>query len=168
MRFASSLPVAVGTLLSMIAFAVPLGGCPGDEDTCKDYTPPASFDAQNPQVTFAKDVMPIFAQSCAFTSCHGSSAGSANGVFLGGTDPARVHQAIVDVRSSKLPTMSFVKPGDPRESFLLRKMDGSHCLLDTQCTGGDCGQSMPRNDETLSVETRDTIRRWIAQGAKND
>ena len=172
MRFASPLtskvPVAVGTLLSMVAFSVPLGGCPGDEDTCSDYTPPASFDALNPTVSFARDVMPIFGEGCAFASCHGSASGNTNGVFLGGTDPARVHQAIVDVRSSKLPTMSFVKAGDPRESFLLRKMDGSHCVLDAQCTGNDCGQSMPRNDDTLSLDERDTIRRWIAQGAKND
>ena len=135
---------------------------------CSDYSPPASFNAQAPTVSFARDVMPIFTQSCAFSSCHGSATGNSNGVFLGGSDAAKVHRAIVDVRSSKLPTMSFVKPGDPRESFLMRKMDGSHCVLDAQCTGGDCGQSMPRNDETLPVDTRDTVRRWIAQGSKND
>jgi hypothetical protein len=159
--------MGVGTVLSLIAFAVPLGGCPDDE-VCTDYSPPASFDAQNPKVTFAKDVMPIFTQGCAFPSCHGSTTGNTNGVFLGGTDPTRVYQAIVEVRSSKLPTMSYVKPNDPRESFLQRKVDGSHCVLDAQCTGADCGQSMPRNDETLPMGERDTIRRWIAQGAKND
>ncbi len=169
MRFASSAPIAAGALALLIALAVPLGGCPGDEPSaCADYAPPASFDAQTPTVSFSRDVMPIFAQSCSFSSCHGSSAGSANGVFLGGTDASLVHQAIVDVRSSKLPEMSFVKPGDPRESFLLRKMDGSQCALDARCTGGTCGQSMPQNDTTLPIETRDTVRRWIAQGAKND
>lgn len=160
--------MAVGVVLSMIAFAIPLGGCPSDDETCTDYSPPASFDAQNPKVAFAKDVLPIFTRSCAFTSCHGSATGSSNGVFLGGTDPTRVHQAIVDVRSGKLPTMPFVKPNDPRESFLLRKVDGSHCVLDAQCTEANCGVSMPRNDDTLPIEERDVIRRWIAQGAKND
>ncbi|MBX3219742.1 MAG: hypothetical protein KF795_04430 [Labilithrix sp.] len=169
MRFASSSSIALAMLLSTVALAVPLGGCPGDEaSACKDYSPPASFDAQNPTVSFAKDVMPIFTQSCAFSSCHGSASGSSNGVFLGGTDPTRVHESIVDVRSSKLPAMAFVKAGDPRESFLLRKMDGSQCALDAQCTGSDCGQSMPHNDDALPLETRDTLRRWIAQGAKND
>ncbi len=159
----------VGCVLSMVAFAVPLGGCPENAgDTCSDYVPPASFDAQNPKVSFAKDVMPIFAQSCAFSSCHGSSTGSNNGVFLGGTDPNRVHQALVDVRSGRLPSKSFVKPNEPNESFLLRKMDGTQCVLDPECTSADCGQSMPKNDDVLPVATRDTIRRWIAQGAKND
>jgi hypothetical protein len=169
MRFAFRRPIAVGSLLSMLAFAVPLGGCPDDAAAeCSDYSPPASFDALNPTVTFAKDVMPIFSKSCALVSCHGSTTGTTNGVFLGGTDATRVHQSIVDVRSSKLPTMSYVKPGDPHESFLLRKMDASQCMLDAQCTGADCGESMPRSGETLSIEQRDTIRRWIAQGAKND
>jgi hypothetical protein len=168
MRFASPRTMVVSTLISMIAFAIPLSGCTDEAAVCKDYSPPPSFDAQNPKVSFAKDVMPIFAESCAFSSCHGSMSGSSNGVFLGGTDPTRVHQATVDVRSSKLPTMAFVKAGDPRESFLLRKMEGSHCGLAAQCTGSDCGQSMPQNDDTLPTEKLDTVRRWIAQGAKND
>ncbi len=169
MRLASSVPIAVGSLISLLAFAVSLAGCSDEtKGTCKDYSPPSSFDALSPTVSFAKDVMPIFAQSCAFTSCHGSPTGSTNGVFLGGGDPKRVHEAIVDVRSTKLPTMSFVKAGDPRESFLIRKIDGSQCALDAQCTGSSCGDSMPHNDDVLPLELRDTIRRWIAQGAKND
>jgi hypothetical protein len=151
-----------------IALAVLTSGCPEEAAVCRDYSPPASFDAQNPKVSFARDVMPIVSGSCAFTSCHGSALGNANGVSLGGNDAAKVHKAIVEVRSSKLPTMSYVKPGSPQESFLMRKVDGSHCVLSTQCTGSDCGQSMPRNDETLPIEWRDTIRRWILQGAKND
>jgi hypothetical protein len=157
-----------GAFVGMIAFAVPLGGCPDETSACSDYSPPASFDAQNPKVSFAKDVMPLFAQSCAFTSCHGSSAGSANGVFLGGTDPSKVREAIVDVRSTELPAMSYVQPGAPRESFLMRKMDGSQCVLNAQCTDKDCGQSMPRGEVALPIDQRDTVRRWIAQGAKND
>ena len=157
--------IILATLGSMIAFVLPLGGCP-DEAGCRDYSPPASFNAQSPIVSFARDVMPMFAQSCAFTSCHGSP-GNPNGVFLGGNDPTKVHRAIVDVRSSKLVTMSYVKPNEPRESFLLRKLDASHCVLNAQCAG-NCGQSMPQNDDTLPIERRDVVRRWIAQGAKND
>ncbi len=158
----------VATLASALLLVEPLEGCGSDEAQCRDDVPPASFDPQTPSVAFARDVKPIFKQSCAFTSCHGSLSGSSNGVFLGGEDPQRVHAAIVGVKATKLPTMALVEPADPRASFLLRKMDGSHCVLDAQCTGGDCGQVMPRNGETLPVESRDTVRRWIAQGAKND
>lgn len=149
--------------------SVALGGCPKDEaEVCNDYVPPASFDAQNPKVSFSRDVLPVFKGSCAFTSCHGLQ-GSNNGVFLGESGGAgAVHASLVDRRSSRLVTMSLVKPGDPRESFLMRKIDGSACVLDAQCKDGDCGDTMPRREEIMPIETRDTIRRWIAQGAKND
>jgi len=137
-----------------------------DGGKCSEYNPPAGFDAQNPKVTF-KEVTPIFDLSCAFSACHGSN-GNPNGVFLNKGDPAQQHGAIVSVRSSKLSSMSFVEPGDPKKSFLMKKLDGDHCLLNAQCTSGTCGDRMPRNDESLSEDDRNKIRRWIAQGAKND
>ena len=169
MTRASLLLLTAALALSSVA----LSGCPGDDDggnggSCQDYTPPTTFDAQTPAVSFARDVMPIFGKSCGFSTCHGSTSGDANGVFLGGQDAARVHGGLVGVASTRLPAMSLVKAGDPRESFLLRKMDASHCTLDAQCERGSCGDSMPRNEPVLSVETRDVVRRWIAQGAKND
>lgn len=162
---------AVAGFVWVLSSALASVGCSdatAGSSSCADYTPPASFDAQVPTVSFAKDVMPIFARSCAFTSCHGSATGNANGVSLGSDDPTELHRAIVDVRASRLPTMSHVKPGSPRESFLMRKLDGRPCALAAQCTDGDCGQSMPHGEPLLPIEQRDTIRRWIAQGAKND
>ena len=157
-------------LLASTALALLLTGCPKDETTesCNDYVPPASFDPQTPAVSFSKDIMPIFKPSCAFTNCHGLQA-SSNGVFLGDTSgPAAVHSNLVGRRATALQTMELVKAGDPRQSFLMRKVDGSQCTLDAQCTGGTCGDSMPRQEEQLPLEDRDKIRRWIAQGAKND
>jgi hypothetical protein len=145
-------------------------GCSPDppaSSSCDDYQPPASFDPSTPSVSFANDVIPVFSQSCAFSTCHGSTVGTANGVFLG-RDAAKVHAAIVSVASGELPAMPFVTPGKPRESYLMRKMDGSQCALDTQCTGGSCQDSMPKRSPLLDVAARDVVRRWIAQGAKND
>lgn len=160
--------LALLALLGAATFAAALAGCPGDPPTsaCNDYVPPSDFDATKP-VSFSADVVPIFARSCAFSTCHGSNVGPANGVFLG-RDAARVHTAIVGVRSGELPAMSFVTPNSPRESYLMRKMDGSQCALDGQCTDGSCKDSMPKNEPTLEVGTRDTVRRWIAQGAPNN
>jgi len=154
----------------VVAFALTLLGCPGSDpggSSCEDYSPPAGFDAQSPKVGFAADVAPIFKQSCAFSTCHGASTGTANGVYLG-SDTARVHTGLVSNKATELPTMPLVTPGDPRNSYLMRKIDGSQCALDAQCTGGLCQDSMPKAQDKLPVETRDVVRRWIAQGAKND
>lgn len=165
MRLASSLAVAVaGVMLAAAAAA-----CSPDPEasSCTDYAPPAGFDALTPAVSFSTDVMPVFGQSCAFSTCHGSNVGPANGVFLG-RDAAKVHAAIVNIPAGELPSMPFVTPGDPSKSYLMRKMDGSQCALDAQCTGGSCQDSMPKSSTKLEVATRDIVRRWIAQGAKND
>jgi hypothetical protein len=135
--------------------------------SCNDYQPPAGFDATTPSVSFANDVMPIFGQSCAFSTCHGSTTGPSNGVFLG-KDPARAFAAIINVRGDELQTAPFVTPGDPHQSYLMHKIDGSQCTFDSQCTGSTCQSSMPKSEDLLDVSTRDIIRRWIAQGAKNN
>ncbi len=154
------------SLATIVASAIACNGSDGGR-TCTEYNPPAGFDPQTPTVTFKADIAPIFDLSCAFTACHGTN-GNPNGVYLPKGDPALMYTNIFDVRASKLPTMSFVKPGDPKQSFLMRKLDGDHCTLDAQCTNGSCGDRMPRNDESLPDADRDKIRRWIAQGAKND
>lgn len=165
MRFGTWLAAAI--VGSLAAGMCACSAEPTPEPACKDYAPPADFDALNPRVSFTRDVMPVFAQSCAFSTCHGANAGSANGVFLG-RDASRVHAAVVGVKGDELPTMAFVLPGNPRESYLMRKMDASQCVLDAQCAGGSCQGSMPKNEASLDLATRDVVRRWIAQGAKND
>jgi len=174
MRFASppAFSRRLGALAATIALAAMVCSCTSSSgsssgSSCDDYQPPAGFDATTPSVSFANDVMPIFGQSCAFSTCHGSTTGPANGVFLG-KDPARVFTAIIGVHGDELQTMPFVTPGDPRQSYLMRKMDGSQCALDSQCSGGTCQSSMPKNESLLDLPTRDVVRRWIAQGAKNN
>ena len=61
----------------------------------------------------------------------------------------------------------IVAPGDPGKSFLMHKMDNS-LKCETLTCGAKCGGSMPLGSPTLSQDQRDTVRRWIAQGAKND
>lgn len=160
MRF--SLVLALASL-SLIA------AC-SSEDNAKvcagEYTPPASFDPNTPQVTFSRDVFPLF-DTCSGNDCHGTP-NNQNHVFVSPSDPRSTVSGLVNVPSKKLPSMVYVKPGDPNASFLMKKLDGSHCALDKQCVGGTCGDQMPNKETQMSVEERDKVRRWIAQGAKND
>lgn len=163
MRFSSIAAAVVATMLT-----VPETTACSSDISCSDYQPPAGFDGTAPTVSLKTDVFPIFSASCAFTSCHGATDGNPNGIFLGGADPSKVRTGIVNVRSGELATMSFITPGDPHNSYLMRKMDSSQCLLDAQCTDNSCGDSMPKNSDPLDIGARDTIRRWITQGAPDN
>jgi hypothetical protein len=135
--------------------------------TCAPDTTPASALA-TPVVSFEVDVAPIFAKSCAFSTCHGSHGVGNQGVFLGanGTDGIAAVKKSLLAPSQELPSMNFVTPGDPENSFVMRKLDGSTCGLDAQCVGSSCGTSMPQGNDLLPQDQRDTVRRWISQGAK--
>ena len=163
MRF-SWFAAPVLTVAATLLLAPETGGC-SSANVCSDYSPPAGFDATTPTTSLKNDVFPIFQVSCAFSSCHGATDGTSNGIFLGGNDPSAIRKNIVNVRSSELGTMNYVTPGDPRNSYMMRKMDSSQCVLDAQCTGGSCQDSMPKNSDPLDVGQRDTVRRWIQQGA---
>jgi hypothetical protein len=76
------------------------------------------------------------------------------------------------------PDMMIVAAGSPQTSFMMYKLDGDPNAADpTQevtcatltCTAGKtCGLAMPSGGPQLAQASRDTIRRWIAQGAMNN
>jgi hypothetical protein len=131
-------------------------------------------------VSFAGDILPIVQPSCtiAGATCHGATMSEQQGLYLGsydgGTDASLVLQGIVGVTSIEDPQMPIIKAGDPSNSYLMHKLDGDQCLQAAECNAvpnnqyPNCGYQMPYTSPPLDVSTRDTIRRWIAQGAKNN
>jgi hypothetical protein len=165
------------------------GDDPAESAECKgpacpiDYT---DLDLSAPVVSFATDVFPLLRRSCGLSSvCHGSPTTSKADLYLGPkkSDTSTVidtalYQMIIgglsNVPSKTAPAISLVKPSDPSQSFLMLKMDGCHNAAGLACTpqpnaksGTPCGDRMPQGGG-LCAEDRDVIRRWIAQGAKND
>jgi hypothetical protein len=138
----------------------------GGGPQCSAYVVPAGTDLTQPASQLRRDVLPILNRSCAFSSCHGSVSGRNQGVFLG-NDAARVRLE-VSATAQRNKSATYVVPGDPSKSFLMHKMDGDQCTLDSVCEKGSCGDSMPLGNPLLPVSDRDVIRRWIAQGAKDD
>ena len=169
------------TILVSLALAIPLSltACGGTDTTetsggdgaCFDY---ASFNGMTPAVAFQADVLPIFRNSCGLSaSCHGMQGGPIAQPFLGPpnsagtasqTDIDAIFATIYDA-SVKEPNMKIVTPNDPANSFLMHKMDNS-LKCETLTCGGNCGGSMPLGGAILAQDQRDTVRRWIAQGAK--
>lgn len=169
-------------LLSMtIAMALPLGvfGCGGgdtEETTpagaeCHDYS---GFNADTPTVSLKTDVMPIFQNSCTFSgTCHGAKTGSAGKVYLGPglgtpvTDMDLADVVSMNVGQDSSTGVKTIVSKDPQHSFLMHKMDGTLTCGDIKCTES-CGAPMPQSGDMLSADKRDTVRRWIAQGAQNN
>jgi hypothetical protein len=189
-----TIPVLSALLVASLAIATSgsLAGCGGGTSTstgggggtscglgadgCFDYT---CFTADMPVVSFKADVLPIFRTSCGLSaSCHGSEGGPGGQHYLGpkNSDPAPTAaqiQLIFDQSVGKTPVvnagMNLVTPKDPEHSFMMYKLDGLKCSKLTCSSDDTCLALMPQgNTEPMDAAKRDVIRRWIAQGAKND
>lgn len=154
----------------MLASLIVLAACSPTSDSdagvCTTYVVPASTDLTTPVVSLRNDVMPIFAASCGFVSCHGTTTTANNGLYLGpqtGTADIAAVRTSLFAKATSI-SMPVVTPGDTGNSYLLHKIDADACKL---CSGA-CGASMPSNSPVMDVARRDVIRRWIAQGAKDN
>ena len=96
-------------------------------------------------VEFASEVAPLLIKHC--HACHGSK--NPEGEY-------QVHstEAVFKPGASESPPIT---PGKPDESELIRLI-----------TSTDPDERMPKEADPLSPESIETIRRWIAEGAKHD
>jgi hypothetical protein len=132
----------------------------------------------NPPTALLADVMPIFQVSCTIgATCHGTTMGASGRTYLGppaGPMPTDAElQAIIDqnvgVAASVDAGMPRITAGDPARSFLMHKMDGTLECSELACAPDGCGVLMPQGaQEPIAQESRDTVRRWIAQGAQKN
>lgn len=106
-------------------------------------------------VSFAKDIVPILKQRC--ISCHltGKEPGSVQ------LHPRSAYANLVGVRSVEVDLMR-VEPGKPADSYLYRKIEGTHAEV------GGSGAPMPSIGSPLKPEQIALVRRWIEEGAPNN
>lgn len=114
----------------------------------------ANFEVVNPvavpPVNFAAEIQAIFSSRC--IACHNSN-NAPHALVL---DPASVSYAnLVNVASKEVPSLKRVQPGDPNNSYLVQKVEG------TAAEGG----RMPLGRAPLTAEQIALIRRWISEGA---
>lgn len=102
-----------------------------------------------------RSVQQVFAQSCAFTTCH-SPIGRQGGLVLSSEQLS--WSSLVDVEpqhpEAKAMGLMRVASGDPEKSFLLRKLRGL-----------GPGDPMPQAGGLLSEEIISVIEAWIERGA---
>jgi hypothetical protein len=63
--------------------------------------------------------------------------------------------ALVNVNSTEVPALKRVMPGDPANSYLMHKLEGSQSV----------GSRMPLGGPFLDAAAIDQVRAWIQAGA---
>ena len=106
-------------------------------------TPPANSQFQQIQDT-------VFTPIC--TQCH-IGANAPHGLRL---DAANSYALLVNVNSDEVPALKRVNPGNPDQSYIVQKIQG------TAAVGG----RMPLGQAPLPQDRIDLIRSWIAGGAQ--
>ncbi len=108
------------------------------------------------QVTLSGDVQPIFTGRCALSGCHvGTNPQLGQNLSVGQT-----FASVVNVPAVELSTMSRVTPGQPDNSYLVHKVQGTHVNV------GGSGFQMPLGRSPLTQTEIDLIRAWIEAGAQ--
>ncbi len=102
---------------------------------------------------FAEIQGQVFNTNCAVSGCHAGSSPPA-GLDLSASAFAR----IVNVASTEVPALRRIVPGDPANSYLVQKIEG------TAAVGG----RMPLGGPFLDATTISRIRAWVSAGAPNN
>lgn len=104
--------------------------------------------------SFSREIQPIFNANC--VACH-QAAGASGGLNL---EEDAAYDAIVS-RRSQSSTFPRIAPGKPEESYLVRKLEGTHVQA------GGSGERMPPTGP-LDRALIGAIRDWVKAGAHND
>jgi len=101
--------------------------------------------------TFADIQAKVFTPTCAVSGCHSGPAAPL-GLKL---DSNSSFDLLVNQASQQQAQLLRIKPNDPDSSYIIQKLEGTAVS----------GLQMPRNQQPLSIETIQTIRKWIENGA---
>jgi hypothetical protein len=145
MRFSFLSPVR--QILAIILLTGFLAACDGGDGT---GLPPAGPIGPN----FSAIQANVFTPNCATTGCH-FGAGAPQGLRL---DAASSYALLVGIPSTEESSVLRVNPGDPNNSYLVQKLEGT----------ASSGQQMPLDAPSLPQATIDVIRQWISDGAIDD
>ncbi len=145
---AQPLPLSLSRTLSMLC-CLALSGCGGGGGGGGGGGPKIDFEPK-----FSEIQANVFTPTCAVSGCH-SGGSAAQGLNL---SAANSYALLVGVASSEVPSLERVKPGDPDNSYLIQKLEGTAAS----------GARMPLTGAALAPVTIDAIRQWITDGAIDD
>lgn len=126
----------------------------GNSATSAAITVTVNNAAQQP-VTLTQLQAAIFTPICSV--CHTGMGTSLPGVM--NLTAGHTHDSLVNVASIEQPALKRVLPGDPDNSYIIHKLEG---------TPGITGSRMPLGGPYLDQATINQVRTWITQGALNN
>ena len=141
-----SVTAAAGILAVLLS-----AGCDDDDRMPTEIAPPGNSDA-----TFSRVQREVFTPQCAIPGCHGGTAADAQENMPLGEGLS--YDAIVQVPSRQMPSLLRVAPGDPANSYLVRKITPGSSID---------GAPMPFG-ATITDADRQLVREWVARGAPRD
>ena len=128
------------TFVAMLLVGCGSTQAPPAKDPAPAGTQPAVTD-----ISYAKDIQPIFTQSC--MPCHAGGKDAKAGYDL------TSHAEVTGSGSNSIPN---VIPGNADSSLLYRRLTGA------------VQPQMPKGRPPLNADQLTTIKKWIDQGAKNN
>lgn len=135
----------------LIVFSLLLLTACGELRTPTD--PGAGGEPIDQSATFTRVQNEIF-PTCTSIGCH-DSIGQQSGLIL---TPGNAYGNIVNRPSVEMPVLMRIKPNDPANSYLYRKITGA----------GITGDRMPSLKPPLNDAQIKLVRDWIRRGAPND
>jgi hypothetical protein len=147
--------VRFGALIAAVAAAAVAGCTAGSGAGLDQNGQPIGSTGGAPPLTadFTSIQANVFTPIC--TKCH-IGAGAPQGLQL---DAAHSSSLLVGVPSAEEPNLLLVKPGDPDNSYIIRKLEGDPGIV---------GVQMPADGPPyLPQATINVIRSWITNGAMN-
>jgi hypothetical protein len=148
MRTLTSVARTFGTITLTAAIASCGGGGGGSYGSTTPNPTPGGGNALQANFTSIQDN--VFTPIC--TACH-TGAGAPQGLRL---DSANSYALLVGVASQEQPSLQRVAAGDPNNSYLIKKLEG------TASVGG----RMPLGGTPLAQADINVIRQWITDGAQ--
>ena len=140
-----------GKKYSLVFLCSLLAACEGGSGVGLDLPSPNDNELE---ATLSSIQENVFSPGCATAGCH--SGGSAPlGLSL---DAGTSFDLLVGIASAEVPALLRVAPGDPDNSYLIQKLEGSAAV----------GAQMPLNGTPLSPQVIAVVRQWIADGAIDD
>ena len=152
--------------IAVLAIAGTLTGCAGSGGGGGGGAPPqpACTTTSAPTISFSMDIQPIFSRSCALPSCHTAAPVPAQGMDL---SAGLAYSQTVNVASTEQPKLKRVKPGNPQDSYLVRKIQGgpniSGVLMPNGCPGAPLAMA-----QCLTPDEIAAIVQWISECAPNN